>query len=290
MLKVKLNSGYDMPQIGIGTFMASGNEQARQSVLSALKVGYRLIDTAHVYQDERGVGAAIKESGISRSEIFLTSKLWPGEYGEGKTLAAIDAMLDRLGVEYLDLLLLHQPFGDILGAWRDMEQAVELGKIRSLGISNFENFNFDKIIEHARILPAVHQTECHPYRQMKEMRKKMERHDMKLTCWYPLGGRGEGGAKAVLSNETICQIAAAHEKTAAQVVLRFEMQEGMIAIPGSFNSSHIAENFASQDFVLTADEMERIRELDKDERFFVAFEGVSFEQAEAHVLSRNLPD
>lgn len=290
MLKVKLNNGYEMPQLGIGTFMASGDEQARQSVLSALQVGYRLIDTAHAYQDERGVGAAIRESGIPRDEIFLTSKLWPREYGEGKTLAAIDKMLARLGVEYLDLLLLHQPFGDVLGAWKDMERAVELGKIRSLGISNFENFNFDKIIDNAKILPAVHQTECHPYRQMKEMREKMAQYDMKLTCWYPLGGRGEGGTKAILGNETICQIAVAHRKTAAQVVLHFEMQEGMIAIPGSFDPAHIAENFAAQDFTLSADEIDRIRGLDKEERFFVAFEGVSFEEAEAHVLNTNLSD
>lgn len=290
MLKVKLNSGYDMPQLGIGTFMASGDEQARQSVLSALQIGYRLIDTAHAYQDERGVGAAIRESGIPRDEIFLTSKLWPTEFGEGKTLAAIDKMLLRLGVEYIDLLLLHQPFGDILDAWKDMERAVELGKVRSLGISNFENFNFDNIIDHAKILPAVHQTECHPYRQMKDMREKMTQYDMKLTCWYPLGGRGENGTQEILGNKTICQIAKVHGKTAAQVVLRFEMQEGMIVIPGSFNPDHIAENFAAQDFTLSSDEMESIRGLNKEQRFFVAFEGVSFERAEARVLNINLLD
>ena len=290
MLKVKLNSGYEMPQLGIGTFMASGDEQARQSVLTALQTGYRLIDTAHAYLDEKGVGAAIRDSGIPRNEIFLTSKIWPPEYGEGKTLAAIDKMLARLGVEYLDLLLLHQPFGDVQGAWKDMEQAVKLGKVRSLGISNFENFNFDKIIDNAKILPAVHQTECHPYRQMKEMRKKMDQYDMKLTCWYPLGGRGEGGTKIILGDDTICQIAAAHGRTEAQVVLRFEMQEGMIAIPGSFSPAHIAENFAAQDFTLDESEMEQIRSLNKEQRFFVSFENVSYEQAEEMLLNRELPD
>lgn len=290
MLKVKLNSGYEMLQLGIGTFMASGDEQARQSVLSALAVGYRLIDTAHAYQDERGVGAAIRESSVPREEIFLTSKIWPTEYGEGKTLPAIDAMLKRLDVEYLDLLLLHQPFGDVLGAWKDMERAVELGKVRSIGISNFENYHFDAIIDHAKILPAVHQTECHPYRQMKDMREKMAKYDMRLTCWYPLGGRGEGGTQVLLNDDTIRQIAAAHGRTAAQVILRFEMQEGLIAIPGSFDPAHIAENFAAQDFALNEDEMERIRGLNQEKRFFVAFEDVSYEQAEAMLLNAKLPD
>lgn len=290
MLKVKLNNGCEMPQIGIGTFMAAGDEQAKEAVLTALKTGYRLIDTAHVYQDERGVGAAILESGVPREEIFLTSKLWPTEFGEGKTLPAIDKMLARLGVDYIDLLLLHQPFGDVIGAWKDMERAVEQGKVRSLGISNFEDYNFDELIASAKILPAVHQTECHPYRQMKKMRAKMSEYDMKLICWYPLGGRGEGGAKILANDETICQIADAHGKTAAQVILRFEMQEGLIVIPGSFNPAHIAENFGAQDFVLEDDEMERIRMLDKEQRFFVAFENFSFEQSEKRVLSAELPD
>lgn len=290
MMKVRLNSGYDMPQLGIGTFMASDDKQAKQSVLTALRAGYRLIDTAHAYRDERGVGAAIRESEVPREDIFLTSKLWPTEFGEGKTLPAIDKMLSRLGVEYIDLLLLHQPFGDVLGAWKDMERAVELGKVHSIGISNFENFNFDSIVDNAKILPAVHQTECHPYRQMTDMREKMSQYDMKLTCWYPLGGRGEGGARKIMSDETICHIAKTHDRTPAQVILRFEMQEGLIAIPGSFNSAHIIENFASQDFELSADEIELIRALNREQRFFVSFEGVSFDDAEARVLSVNLPD
>lgn len=290
MLKIKLNSGYEMPQLGIGTFMASGNEQARQSVLAALNVGYRLIDTAHAYQDEQGVGEAIKESGVPREEIFLTSKIWPPEYGEGVTLPAIDGMLSRLGVEYIDLLLLHQPFGDILGAWKDMEKAVELGKVRSIGISNFEDYNFDRLIENAKILPAIHQTECHPYRQMKEMREKMEVYGIRQMCWYPLGGRGEGGTNVILGDETICRIAQAHGKPAAQIVLRFEMQEGFVTIPGSFNPAHIAENFGSQDFELTESEMNDIRALNQEQRFFVAFEKFSFEQAEAMILGSKLPD
>lgn len=290
MIKIKLNSGYEMPQLGIGTFMASGNEQAKQSVLAALKVGYRLIDTAHVYNDERGVGDAIKESGVSREEIFLTSKLWPTEYGEGKTLTAIDKMLSRLGVEYIDLLLLHQPFGDAIGAWKEMEKAVEHGKVKSLGISNFEQYKFDEIIKAGKILPAVHQTECHPYRQMCGLRKKMKEYNMALMCWYPFGGRGEGGANIILNDEIIKSIAESHGKTPAQVVLRFEMQEGMVTIPGSFNQDHIAENFKAVEFELAETEMEAIRKLNKEQRFFVSFEGLSYEQAEGFALGAKLQD
>lgn len=285
MLTLKLNSGYEMPQLGIGTFMASGDEQARQSVLAALKTGYRLIDTAHAYNDEIGVGQAIRESGIPREEIFVTSKIWPPEYGEGKTLPAIDEMLKRLDTDYIDLLLLHQPFGDALGAWKELEKAVELGKVRSIGLSNFEDYKFDDIIADAKILPAVHQMECHPYRQMKAMREKLAAHDIKAMCWYPLGGRGEGGTNAILGDPVIKGIAEAHDRPAVQVVLRFEMQEGFITIPGSFNPAHIADNFKAQEFELTEDEMNAIRALNKEQRFFTAFESFTYEQAEAMILN-----
>ena len=285
MLTLKLNSGYEMPQLGIGTFMASGDEQARTSVLAALKSGYRLIDTAHAYNDEVGVGQAIRHSGVPRNEIFLTSKIWPPEYGEGKTLPAIDDMLKRLDTDYIDLLLLHQPFGDALGAWKELEKAVDMGKVRSIGISNFEDYKFDDIIENARIMPAVHQMECHPYRQMKAMRERMAAHSIKAMCWYPLGGRGEGGRNAILNDDTIVKIAAEHNRPTVQIVLRFEMQEGLITIPGSFNPDHIAENFKSQDFDLAEDEMKAIRELNKEQRFFVAFEDFTYEQAEAIIMN-----
>ena len=285
MLKTKLNSGCEMPQLGIGTFMASGDEQARTAVLAALKSGYRLIDTAHAYNDEVGVGQAIKQSGVPRSEIFLTSKIWPPEYGEGKTLPAIDQMLARLDTDYIDLLLLHHPFGDALGAWKEMEKAVELGKVRNIGLSNFEDYKFDDIVSNSKILPAVHQMECHPYRQMKAMREKMAEHDVKVMCWYPLGGRGEGGTNIILNDPVIQKIAKAHGKPAVQIVLRFEMQEGFITIPGSFNPVHIAENFHAQDFDLTEVEMIEIRALNKEKRFFVAFENFTYEQAENMIMN-----
>ena len=284
MLKVRLNNGNEMPQLGIGTFMASGDEQAKQAVLAALKSGYRLIDTAHAYNDEVGVGQAISESDVPREEIFLVSKIWPAEYGEGKTLPAVDEMLKRLDTDHIDLLLLHQPFGDALGAYKELEKAVEQGKIRNIGISNFEQYKFDEIVENSVIKPVVHQMECHPYRQLKDMREKMAEYGIKVMCWYPLGGRGEGGKNAILNDPIILKIAQNHNKPAVQIVLRFEMQEGFIVIPGSFNPIHIEENFHSQDFELSEEEMNEIRALNKEQRFFTAFESFSYEQAENMIL------
>ena len=176
-----LNNGLQMPQFGIGTYQQT-NEQAHNGVLTALRMGYRHIDTAHAYQDERGVGQAIKESGISRNEIWLTSKIWPSEYGEGKTLEAIDKMLERLQVEYIDLLYVHQPMGDFVGAWKDMEKAVKAGKVRALGISNFDANDevFDQIMAAAEIKPVALQIECHPYAQRKTIREKAAKYGLQI--------------------------------------------------------------------------------------------------------------
>lgn len=167
---VQLNNGQWMPRFGIGTYNVPGDSVAEDAVAYALKCGYRHIDTAHAYRVERGVGKAVKESGIPRSEIWITSKLWPTEFGEGKTMEAIDKMLERLQTDYIDLLYVHQPMGDYRGAWRDMEKAVRQGKVRSLGISNFDASDslFNDIMEFAEIKPAVMQIECHPYAQRKE--------------------------------------------------------------------------------------------------------------------------
>lgn len=162
---VRLNNGVLMPRFGLGTFMQGSDETCRNSCLTALKAGYRHIDTAHAYDDERGVGQALKESGVERKDVWISSKLWPTEYGEGKTAEAIDKMLERLNVEYIDLLYVHQPVGDFVGAWRDMERAVKAGKVRALGISNFDANDsvFSLIMSEAKIKPAVLQMECHPY-------------------------------------------------------------------------------------------------------------------------------
>ena len=265
---VQLNNGILMPQFGLGTFFQPSDSVCEQSCLTALKAGYRHIDTAHAYNDEAGVGRAVKESGIPREEIWITSKLWPTEYGEGKTLKAIDEMLGRLQLDYIDLLYVHQPVGDFVGAWKDMEKAVTMGKVRALGISNFDASDevFDKIMRESVVKPAVLQMECHPYAQRLAMREKAKRYGIYVTSWFPLGGAMSKGA--LLKDPVIVAIAEAHGKTSAQVILRWHIQEGLSVIPGSSNPSHIEENIQIFDFELTDEEMERIRALNKEERFF----------------------
>ena len=181
---VQLNNGILMPQFGLGTFLQPSDEVCEQSCLTALKAGYRHIDTAHAYNDEAGVGRAVKASGIPREEIWITSKLWPTEYGEGKTLKAIDEMLERMQLGYIDLLYVHQPVGDFVGAWRDMEKAVAMGKVRALGISNFDASDevFNKIMSESRVKPDVLQIECHPYAQRRAMREKVKPYGIHVTC------------------------------------------------------------------------------------------------------------
>lgn len=265
---VQLNNGILMPQFGLGTFLQPSDSVCEQSCLTALKAGYRHIDTAHAYNDEAGVGRAVKESGIPREEIWITSKLWPTEYGEGKTLKAIDEMLERMQLDYIDLLYVHQPVGDFVGAWRDMEKAVAMGKVRALGISNFDASDevFEKIMSESTVKPAVLQIECHPYAQRLAMREKAKSHNIQVECWFPLGGAMSNGA--LLKDPTIMEIAKAHGKTAAQVILRWHIQEGFSVIPGASNPDYIKENIDIFDFTLTDDEMAEMRGLNKERRFF----------------------
>lgn len=265
---VQLNNGILMPQFGLGTFLQPSDSVCEQSCLTALKAGYRHIDTAHAYNDEAGVGRAVKESGIPRKEIWVTSKLWPNEYGEGKTAQAIDAMLERMQLDYIDLLYVHQPVGDFVGAWKDMEKAVAAGKVRALGISNFDANDevFNRIMEAATIKPAVLQMECHPYAQRLAVREKAKTHNIQVECWFPLGGAMSNGA--LLKDPTIMEIAKAHGKTAAQVILRWHIQEGFSVIPGASNPDYIKENIDIFDFTLTDDEMAEMRGLNKERRFF----------------------
>lgn len=283
---VKLNNGVLMPRFGLGTYLQPSDDVCEQSCLAALKAGYRHIDTAHAYNDERGVGRAVKESGIPREEIWITSKIWPTEYGEGKTLEAIDKMLERLQTDYIDLLYIHQPVGDFVGAWKDMEKAVVQGKVRTLGISNFDadSAAFNRLMREAAIKPAVLQMECHPYAQRIDVRETMKQHGIQVECWFPLGGAMSDGM--LLKDPVINSIAQAHGKTAAQIILRWHIQEGFSVIPGSKNPQHIQENINIFDFELTDDEMAQIRALDKEERVF----HISNADAEKIFLSVQLPD
>jgi len=262
---LKLNNGIEMPQFGLGTYTAS-NEACKAACLVALRSGYRHFDTAHAYGNESGVGEAVKESGIPREEIWITSKLWPSEYGEGITMEAIDKMLTRLQTTYIDLLYVHQPVGDFVGAWKDMEKAVKAGKVRSLGISNFDDSDevFHAIVDNMKIKPAVMQIECHPYAQRNDIREKVKPYGIAIECWYPLGH----GAKGLLSDPVIAKIAESHKKSIVQIILRWHIQEGFSVIPGSTNPDHINENINIFDFQLNNAEMATMRSLNKNKRFF----------------------
>ena len=259
-----LNNGSRIPQMGFGVYLIEGDENTKRACLEALKLGCRHIDTAHAYQNERGVRDAVWESGIPREEIWLTSKLWPSEYGEGKTMAAIDKMLDRLGTTYIDLLLLHQQFGDYPGAWRDMEKAVSQGKVQNIGLSNFESERLEEIFEQAVIKPAVLQVECHPYYQQQALKQRIEPYGTALECWYPIGH----GDKGLMQEPLFKALADKYGKTAVQIMLRWHIQEGNIIFPKTTNPLHMQENFDIFDFCLNDQEMREIRALDCGKRFF----------------------
>ena len=272
---VTLNDGNKIPQFGLGVYMIPGDDNTKTACLEAFRAGYRHIDTAHAYQNERGVGAAVKESGIPREEIWITTKLWPSEYGEGKTAEAIDKMLSRLDTDYIDLLLLHQQFGDYIGAWKDMEKAVATGKVKSIGISNFESERLEELLDAATIKPSVLQVECHPYYQRKKLKERISKYGTVIESWYPIGH----GDKDLLNVPVFTELAEKYGKNNVQIILRWHIQEGTIVFPKSTNPKHIQDNIDIFDFELTAEEMERIRALDKGVRFF----NMSLAEQEAHL-------
>lgn len=278
---ITLNDGNKIPQIGLGVYMIRGDQVTYDACLKALKMGYRHIDTAHAYQNERGVGLAVKESGIKREEIFITSKLWPSEYGEGKTLEGIKKMLARLDTDYIDLLLLHQQFGDYIGAWKDMEKAVSLGLVHSIGLSNFESDRLEEVLQAAKIKPAVLQVECHPYYQQNALKERIAPYGTKLECWYPLGHGDQG----LIKEELFTKLGQKYGKSNAQIILRWHIQEGNIIFPKTTNEKHMKENFDIFDFELTKEEMDEIHHMDKGQRFFT----MTLEEQEAH-LSQFVPE
>ena len=261
---ITLNDGNKIPQFGLGVFQIPGDEKTKEACLEAFKLGYRHIDTAHAYQNERGVGQAVKESGIPREEIWITTKLWPSEYGEGKTAKAIDKMLERLQTDHIDLLLLHQQFGDYLGAWKDMEKAVAESKVKSIGLSNFESERLEEVLAAATINPSVLQVECHPYYQQNDLKKRIAPYNTVIESWYPLGH----GDAALIEEPVFTKLAEKYGKTNAQIILRWHIQEGTIVFPKSSNPVHIKENIGIFDFELTEEEMNEIRQLDKGFRYY----------------------
>lgn len=272
---VTLNNGAKIPQFGFGVFLIEGDDATEKACIEAFKCGYRHIDTAHAYQNERGVGSAVKKSGLKREDVWITTKLWPSEYGEGKTMEAIDKMLARLQTNYIDLLLLHQQFGDYIGAWHDMEKAVKEGKVKTIGLSNFESERLEEVLNESKIKPAVLQVECHPYYQQNELKKRIQKYDIKIESWYPIGH----GDKKLLQEPVIVEIGSKYKKTAAQVILRWQIQEGNIIFPKSTNPQHIKENIDIFDFELTPDEMNKMKNLDCNKRYFT----LGLKEQEAHL-------
>ena len=261
MNNIKLNNGIQIPCLGIGTFTMSP-EDAESSVELALENGYRLIDTANAYVNERAVGRGIKKSGIDRKEIFVSTKLWPTEYNNPN---AVQETLERLGLEYIDLLFLHQPCGDWKTGYRNLEKAYKEGKIKSIGVSNFE-VEIEELLDFCEIVPSCIQVECHPYFEQTELRKKIADKDIKLMCWYPLGH----GDKTLLEQPIFEKLAKKYGKSPAQIVLKWHTQMGFIVIPGARKEEHIKQNIDLFDFELTKEEMNEINKLEMNKRYYYA--------------------
>ncbi len=257
-----LNNGIKMPMAGIGTFLLTP-DQAESAVLEALKDGYKLIDTANAYVNEKAVGRAIKKSGLVREDVFLESKIWPSFYEQED---AVEKTLKRLDTDYIDLLLIHQPSGNYVAGYRLMEKGYKEGKVKAIGLSNFTKEQIQEILDICEVKPAVLQTEVHPYLQEQELKEFLAKEDIKIQAWYPLGH----GDTALLNDETIVEFGEKHQKSTAQIILRWHIQAGNIVIPGSKNPEHIKANFDLFDFALTENEMKKISELDKNVRYYTS--------------------
>lgn len=256
----ELNNGIKMPTVGIGVFTFTP-EEAEKSVEAALKSGYHLVDTANAYVNERGTGRGIKNSSVKREDVFVSTKLWPTEYENPN---AIDETLERLGLDYIDLLFLHQPAGNWQAGYKMLEKAYKDGKIKAIGISNFEGKYLDELLSSCEIVPQVMQVECHPYFTQKETRAITDPKGIKIMCWYPLGH----GDKSLVNEPIFAKLAEKYGKSPAQIILKWHNQMGFIVIPGSRNPEHIKENADIFDFELTDEEMVEIAKLDKGVRYY----------------------
>ena len=262
---LKLNNDVKMPVEGLGTFLMSPAE-AEAASLAALEAGYEHIDTANAYMNEKAVGRAIAKSGVARDKIFVSTKLWPSVYEAGD--AAIEGTLNRLGLDYVDMLILHQPVGNYLAAWKTMEKAYKEGKVRALGLSNFPQEKIAEVIDHAEIKPQLVTVECHPYFAQSGLREYLSQYGIVIEAWYPLGH----GDKGLQEEPVFTKLAEKYGKTAAQVILRWHVQMGTSIIPGSKNPMHIADNADIFYFELTDEEMAEIAKLDGTEKYYEATE------------------
>lgn len=272
---VKLNNGIEMPTLGFGVFQVPDLSQAEQAVTEAIETGYRLIDTAAAYQNEEAVGKAIKNSSVNRDDIFVTSKLWVSDFNYERAKKGIDTSLQKLGLDYMDLYLLHQPYGDTMGAWRALEEAQKEGKIRAIGVSNFYADQLQDLMLTMPVKPAVNQIEVNPWYQEDAEVKFAQSQDVRVEAWAPFAE----GKHNIFTNEIIAEIAAKNGKSNGQVILRWLLQRGITVIPKSVHQKRMAENIDVFDFELSDDDMKKMASLDKEEsQFFDHRDPVTIEQ------------
>ena len=272
METIKLSNGVEMPLLGYGVFLVSPQECER-CVTDALSAGYRLIDTAQAYQSEEGVGAAITKSGIRRDELFLTTKVWISNAGEEKAAQSIDESLRKLQTDYIDLLLIHQAYGDVFGSWRAMEKAYKAGKVRAIGVSNFQSARFFDFAHYVDVKPMINQLQCNAMIQQHGIEPLLNEFDTRMMAWGPLGGQGVEG---VVKSETLAEIGNRYGKSAAQVALRWLTQRGIVAIPKSAHKERMEQNFNIFDFTLTHEEMEQIATMNQHDTGTINFSDVQF--------------
>lgn len=258
MQTIRLNNGIEMPVMGLGVYQIEDMDQCEQAVLDAFHAGYRMIDTAENYMNEEAVGTALRKSGLKREEVFITSKIWINHFGKEKTKSAYEAALKRMGLEYLDLVLLHQSLSDYYSAWRVLEELYQEGKVRAIGVSNFYPERLTDLCMNVGIKPMVNQIECHPFFQRETDLECAEYFGVQLESWAPLAEAGRG----ILEHKTLTEIAKKHEKTVAQVILRWNIQRGIVVMPKSIRKERIEENINIFDFELSEDEMKTISTLD----------------------------
>ncbi|MEE3401186.1 MAG: aldo/keto reductase [Methanomethylophilus sp.] len=263
---VTLNDGSRIPQFGLGVYMMPEGPETVNAVKDALGMGIRHIDTAHAYQNERSVGEGVRESGVLRDEVWITSKLWPSEYGEDASYEGVKKMMGRLGTDYIDLVLLHQQAGDTMGAWRGLEKAKKEGLVRSIGISNFDGPRLDRILSESEIKPSVIQVECHPYWQQTALKTKIAPYSIKVESWYPIGH----GDRGLIEEPLFTELGKKYGKSNVQIILRWHIQEENIVFPKTTNPQHMKDNFDIFDFELTDAEMAEIRKMEGRKKFYNA--------------------